>query len=175
MSATHMRTSAAHIRAAGGLEAFIRRLEGQPSLRTHITAKRPGEKTQRKRKATLPACPTEDQEQAVVIAWAEAMQHCYPPLARLHHVPNGGDRHKAVAAKLVAQGVKSGVPDLCLPVARRGYHGLYVEMKRTTGGRVSENQKAWLDSLNAEGYRAVICRGAAEAIREIKNYLGVSV
>ena len=43
----------------------------------------------------------------------------YPAAAKLiYHVPNGGHRHKLVASKLKEQGVKAGVPDLVLPMAR---------------------------------------------------------
>jgi hypothetical protein len=35
--------------------------------------------------------------------------------------------------KLKAEGVRAGVADLCLPAARRGYHGLYIEMKSEEG------------------------------------------
>ena len=36
----------------------------------------------------------------------------------MFRIPNGGSRHPAEAARLKAQGVKAGVPDLCIPVAR---------------------------------------------------------
>ena len=71
----------------------------------------------------------EDLEQAALISWAEAYERIYPELALLYHIPNGGKRDRIVAAKLKAQGVKPGVPDLCLPVPRGKYHGLYIEMK----------------------------------------------
>ncbi len=44
-------------------------------------------------------------------------------------MPNGGKRDKATAAVLKRQGVKAGVPDIMLPAARAGYHGLYIELK----------------------------------------------
>lgn len=80
--------------------------------------------------------PTEAQEQITLFSWA-AVQ-AIPELALLYHIPNGGSRHKAEAARLRAEGVRSGVPDLCLPVPRGGCHGLYIELKRLRGGRLSE-------------------------------------
>lgn len=171
--------TAADIRAAGGLESFTRTVAGQSALGAgRILAVREGAKkarssTAQRCRAKLPNEPTEEQEQATVMAWAARNERRYPALSLLHHIPNGGLRHKATAAKLIAQGVKSGVPDLCLPVPCRGYHGLYVEMKRRTRGKVSESQQWWLDQLKAHGYRAVVCRGADEAIAEITGYLGV--
>ena len=118
-------------------------------------------------------CPTEEQEQAAIFQWAALMQGQYPELRLLHHIPNGGQRNKATAARLKAQGVKPGVPDIFLPVSRRGYHGLYIELKRKKGGQLSEHQKEWLDALFSEGYLAVRCDGADEAIGIIADYLKI--
>lgn len=115
--------------------------------------------------------PTEAQEQSQLFQWAEASAPLFPELALLHHIPNGGFRSKKTAALLKAQGVKAGVPDLCLPVARNGYHGLYIELKRRKGGVKSEAQKGWLDALNAQGYLAVTCPGAVYAMEAIIQYL----
>ena len=115
--------------------------------------------------------PSEEEEQAAVMEWAMLMERQYPELALLFHIPNGADRHPAVAAKLKRQGVKAGVPDLFLPVARGGWHGLFVEMKRQKGGRLSDDQKAWLDALTAEHYLAVRADGAEAACDVIYKYL----
>ena len=80
--------------------------------------------------------PTEADEQIALFEWAALQSGRFPELTLLHHVPNGGSRNKIEAARLRAQGVKSGVPDLCLPVARGGNHGLYIELKRQRGGRI---------------------------------------
>ncbi|MBS3932992.1 MAG: VRR-NUC domain-containing protein [Truepera sp.] len=78
---------------------------------------------------------------------------------------------KATAGKLKAEGVRPGVPDLCLPVPRGPYHGLYLELKRRRGGKLSLIQQTWLDRLTAQGYRTVVAKGASEAIRELERYL----
>ena len=72
---------------------------------------------------------SEATEQERVINWATFYAKDFPELDLLHHIPNGGSRNQLEAANLKRQGVKAGVPDLCLPVARNGKHGLYVEMK----------------------------------------------
>lgn len=112
----------------------------------------------------------ESEEQTAIIEWANIMQHRVPELALLYHVPNGGSRNVVEAKRLKAQGVKSGVPDLVLPVARGKYHGLYIELK-TLRGRVSDTQKQWLDALRNQGYAAIVCRSADEAIAMIAKYL----
>lgn len=89
----------------------------------------------------------------------------------LHAIPNGGYRNKKTAADMKAEGVKSGVPDIFLPYPLGQYHGLYIEMKRTQGGKLSDNQKTWLEYLNAQGYLAVVCRGFEQARDIIINYL----
>lgn len=113
---------------------------------------------------------TEDGEQQAVIEWAEANKGNHPELALLHHIPNGGHRNKATAARLQRLGVKSGVPDLFLPVARAGFHGLYVELK-TRDGKVTANQREWLEKLNAQGYCARACFGSLAATELIDLYL----
>lgn len=89
----------------------------------------------------------------------------------LYHIPNGGKRGKAEAIRFKAEGVKAGVPDICLPVARGEWHGLYIELKRREGGRVSAEQTQWLEALMREGYCTAICRGWEEAQRMILRYL----
>lgn len=104
--------------------------------------------------------PLEAEEQRVLMSWAdlEAQRH-HPELNWLFHVPNGGLRNKATAGKLRAEGVKSGVPDVCLPVARGGWHGLYIELKRRKGGRLSDEQREWIGFLESQGYRVCVCAG----------------
>src|SRR5699024_10256580 len=77
---------------------------------------------------------TEHDEQVQLIRWAGLARGAYPALRWLHAVPNGGARNIVVARKLKAEGVQRGVPDLCLPVPRGPYHGLYIELKRAGGG-----------------------------------------
>lgn len=71
-----------------------------------------------------------------------------------------------------AAGVKPGVPDMFLPVAREGCHGLYIELKRRDGGRVSTEQTAWMEALARQGYKTALCHGWDAAREEIQRYLG---
>lgn len=113
--------------------------------------------------------PSESDEQKALFEWAALGQ--YPDLALMYHIPNGGLRSKATASKLKAEGVKPGVPDICLPVPRKGYHALYIELKRRYGGRVSADQRFWIDELNLQGNFAVVCQGWSEARKVIEYYL----
>ena len=103
--------------------------------------------------------PTEEQEQISVIEWRDLMVNRFPELRLLIHVPNGGWRSKSEAVRLQRMGVKPGVSDLFLPVARGGYHGIWIE--------------AWLDDMNAEGYLALRADGAEQACDQLFKYLTV--
>ena len=115
--------------------------------------------------------PTESQEQRCLFEWAALQKGKHPELGLLYAVPNGSFRHKATAGRLKAEGVKAGVPDVVLPVARGNFHGLYIELKRQKNSQTSDAQKDWIDALNAQGYLAIICRGWAEASDAIMQYL----
>lgn len=117
--------------------------------------------------------PTESQEQVTLITWAYMVRGQYPELQWLFHVGNGGVREPRAAERLKKEGVRPGVPDLILMLPRGVYHGLAIEMKRQDGGRLSKEQKAWLENLNSNGYRAVVCKGFEEARREILDYLSL--
>lgn len=114
---------------------------------------------------------SEDAEQAALFEWAALKQSQFPELALLFHVPNGGKRDAITACKLKRQGVKAGVPDLVLPVARGGYHGLFIELKRKDGGAASKEQEKWIIALEAQGYSAGVCHGWESAAHVLQRYL----
>lgn len=122
---------------------------------------------------TLRAKPVdrEGQEQAALMRELELR---YPAVFELmYHVPNGGHRVKAVAGKLKAQGVKAGIPDLVLTMARGGFFGLYIEFKATppNDAPISFSQHTRIRKLNEQGYLAVVCRGHFDTIEQIRAYL----
>ena len=111
--------------------------------------------------------------QVALIKWVRTVKDTHPVLKLLYAVPNGGDRNLRVARKLKAEGVLAGVADLCLPAARRGYHGLYLEMKSEEGVTTKE-QKEFLCGVSAEGYCAVIAQGVDEARATLEWYIGIT-
>lgn len=110
-------------------------------------------------------------EQSLLFQWAEIARIRRPELALLYAIPNGGHRVIAVAKKLKAEGVKSGVPDLCLPVPRGTYHSLYVEMKGGPTGRVKPAQAQWHSGLRAQGHAVRVCYSWEAARDVIMQYL----
>ena len=123
--------------------------------------------------------PSEHQEQTelfhALAAWATENH-----LAALAYaIPNGGYRAKKTATMLRDEGVKAGVPDICWPVPRGKYHGMYIEMKRrehrnSAGRKVkpmpSAEQREWISALRAQGYFVVVARGCDEALEQMKHY-----
>ena len=114
--------------------------------------------------------PSEEQEQTALFEWAYQWQPRYPELRWLYASMNGILTNAAFGAKLKRLGRRKGIPDVCLPVARGKWHGLYIEMK-TREGQVSIEQKECLAFLQNQGYCALVCRSAKTAEEMIVNYL----
>ncbi len=116
--------------------------------------------------------PTEHEEQVALFQWAEGSG--IEKLALMTAIPNGGYRHPATAAMLKKEGVQAGYPDILLDVARGGYHGYRLELKRSDhSNHPTQEQKEWIERLRAQGYRVDVCYGCEEAIAAILEYLGI--
>ena len=123
----------------------------------------------------------EHENQVFLFQWAKLNERKYPELALLFAIPNGGARHIVVAQKLKREGVKSGVPDICLPVSCGKYHALYVELKRpaatlkngepSKAKKTTSEQDGWHARLRAVGNRVECCYGWQAAVNVIKKYL----
>lgn len=93
----------------------------------------------------------------------------------LHAVPNGGDREAWVGAKMKAEGVKKGVPDMFLPIPIGMYAGLVIELKipkRYTekDGGLSEHQMKWLWRMRDYHYASVVAYGWVAATKALRSY-----
>jgi len=106
--------------------------------------------------------PSEHVEQSLFVQW---FRRSYPNVL-IFAVPNGGARSKATAGKLKVEGVVPGIPDLFVPEWK-----LWIEMKRTKGGVVSNEQLGMIDYLQSVGYRAIVCKGAEDAKAQILEFL----
>lgn len=116
---------------------------------------------------------------------AAVLGHCNPDYrwSLLYAIPNGGKRSAATAGRLKATGVKAGFPDVGLPVALGGFHGLFIELKRKQtmgkrgrligGGSTQAVQETWHIKLQNEGYRVVTCHGWEVAAVAISHYLAL--
>ncbi len=129
-------------------------------------------------KLAPPPLPKEHDEQAAVIQWWRYYSASKKLDERLlFAIPNGtllagSYVERAIQmAKLKAEGLRVGFPDLCLAVLRGGFGALYVEMKRRDGGRTSPAQEDVQLVLMESGYRVVSANWADQAIRAICEYV----
>lgn len=93
----------------------------------------------------------------------------------LFHVPNGGVRDYKTAKEMKVTGVKKGVSDLILPIARGGYFSLYIEFKAggSNARSISGEQVDWLRMMEAKGHATALCHGAQEALDVIEAYMSL--
>lgn len=88
----------------------------------------------------------------------------------LYHIPNEGKRSGRNGRSLVLTGLVCGVADLCLAVGRKGYHAMYVEMKRD-GTYQRASQKQWEAGITKHGNKYVVCRSQEEFSKIVEEYL----
>lgn len=160
--------------------AIARKVEPQ---RTAVATREPpaaGKPHRGNRAASLEA---EHHEQVALINKVRELEPAYPELELLFAVPNGGHRNISVAKKMKAEGVRAGVLDLFLPVARWPHPGCAIEMKaeyryvdpdgqaRTRRGSTSDAQDWWIEKLRAQGWRVEVCYSAGAAMEVLLGYL----
>ena len=116
---------------------------------------------------------SEHTEQAAVFQWAKCREEQYPALNMMFAVPNAGKRSPAVANYYLAEGLKSGVPDIILPVSYQfPYNGLVIEMKDGKN-KPTDKQKQWLEMFDQAGWRTEVCYSYDEAVSVLKDYLKI--
>lgn len=105
--------------------------------------------------------------------------HCskiWPKLSpMMYHIVNesGGTGSAQYGAQLNKLGRKKGVPDWPVMIPSNGYHGLYVELKRSrkVDSSTSKEQKEFLLMAESLGYKCVIAYGYKAALKSIEEYL----
>lgn len=123
--------------------------------------------------------------QSGLFSWAGMQERLVPALKLLHAIPNGAATRRRLKAtpaggvisyspegkKLKREGLKTGIPDVHWPIARDGFHSLYIECKapdkRTD---VSDAQWEKIDQLREEGNCVVIVCTTSDAIAVVKWY-----
>lgn len=114
-------------------------------------------------------------EQNLLAKYKKLDKVLFSAIANGHYQPSPKQR-----AKLKAEGMNSGVPDMILIIpSNRSKLGkpimLWIEMKRLTQGSVSEAQQEWIDGINSiEGnLEAFVCRGGQKAIETYSEFVKV--
>jgi hypothetical protein len=138
---------------------------------------------------TLAKSGTEAAHQTALFAWAALQLQRWPELRWLHHIPNGGSRGDDAKSRAIrgsqmkAQGVRTGVADICLPVRRGVWSGLYIEMKKpsekpvkaTSKGGVSDEQAEFGAFVQSQGFGWIVCYSWEEAAEVLTQYLTYGV
>ena len=104
---------------------------------------------------------SEHYEQVELVNW---FRHTYPDVL-IYAVPNGGNRSASEANALVLEGVEAGIPDLHVPE-----WDLFIEMKRTKGGIVSDEQLAIMNYLTLCGKKCIVGMGFEDAREKIEFF-----
>lgn len=112
----------------------------------------------------------EHNSQVAVVSWAMKAVKRYPELSALYAIPNAAKRSLRLAMYMKAEGMRSGVPDLHLPVPKGKYCGLYIEMKHGKN-KPTDLQLIWHERLRKIGHRVEVCYNSEQAIAVIEEYL----
>jgi hypothetical protein len=104
------------------------------------------------------------------ITFFARLRHFHPSVLAFA-IPNGGKREAREAAKLKNEGVLAGVPDLMVALPKAPHHGLFIEMKRSDGGKVSGEQSKVHEKLRKEGYLVVVAYGVEDAYSAFLDYV----
>ena len=104
-------------------------------------------------------------EEQLCIAFIARLEQYHPEIAELiFHIKNESTTaHKKI-------GVNPGIPDYFLPIARNGYHGLFIEFKKP-GGKLLKDQVEKIALLREQGYKCHIVYGWLEGVQVIEDYL----
>lgn len=115
---------------------------------------------------------SEYDSQVAIFEWARLYEMQYPDLWLLNGSIMGGTGiSPAILNKFKKAGMKKGKPDINLPVARGGYLGLWIELKRKGGPNPTQEQVDWLVRLAQAGHYTVCCKGSHAAISVITAYI----
>jgi hypothetical protein len=117
---------------------------------------------------------TERSEQMALFAWAALSVGMHPELKWMFAIKNAEKGGAIRGSMAKAEGVKSGVSDIFLPVARHNMHGLFIEMKKDDGkkkGKESEDQKEFGIFANNQGFGYVVCYSWWQARDILIQYL----
>jgi hypothetical protein len=121
--------------------------------------------------------PLEKHDQANLYSWCLAQSGRWPELGMIYAIPNAGGftggfkKNRGRVMQMLRQGVRKGVPDLCLPVARGGFHALYLEMKREGEEQPTEDQLLWHKALRAQGNCVIVAVGFVAGCAALTDYL----
>jgi hypothetical protein len=123
---------------------------------------------------------SEHSHQCALFAWARnpATLKKYPALDLLEGSANGVKMSITQAVGMKRAGMLKGSHDITLKVARGGFNGLSIELKKPAEngkakGVLSAEQKWYGARLEQEGWSVHVCWGWGSARDVIENYLSL--
>ena len=152
-------------RGDAGARVLRAKMRGKKQIRLSLEEYR----QRPERRASRPGRAEHD-AQAAVFARLRLHEKRHPELALIFAVPNGGKRGPRERAEKKAEGLKAGVSDIAVPIARRGYCGAFIEMKRP-GEKATPEQLAFQEGVRQENYATKICYSVDEAVKFLNWYL----
>ena len=111
---------------------------------------------------------SEHQEQ---VALFQALS-LHPECRWIFTTPNGGLRSKTTAVNLVREGLKKGAWDIFIPLARQGFHGMFIEMKYGKN-KLTPEQAEFGEFVSEQGYKTFVSYNWQDAYNAIVEYMGL--
>lgn len=110
---------------------------------------------------------TAPSEHKIQVALLDYLVYAARPEIHYFAIPNQGNRHIRNATKMKAEGVRSGVADLCfmLPNGRAAW----LEMKKP-GGSMSDTQKQFRDRAQSLGHFWALAKSVDEALEHLTKW-----
>lgn len=108
----------------------------------------------------------ENQQGNAVVEWCDLKKI---PIVKIQ---NEGIRNYLLDKK---RGIRKGFPDFFIPLVHPPYTGLFIELKKNKGSKVSKSQREWLFTLNSSSYLGVIAYGQDHMISIISMYMSLKI
>jgi hypothetical protein len=140
----------------------------------------------RRKKGEAAAAPVvrkirESDIQTTFMRWLEGVPAPGQPGRKLsdfaYSIPNGIWIPAPVKLKIMIimtmrrQGLKKGVPDVCIDLPLHAWHGCRLEIKRDATSQIQPEQIEWLTRLRAAGFFCELCAGLGAATAAVGRYL----
>lgn len=120
--------------------------------------------------AIEPGRPSETEIMNAYFDWVGWKMNQKPLYSLIYSVKNEGKRSWFYGTQLVRSGLRSGIPDVCIPIPTRDYGAAYLEFK-TLDGQVSPMQKVWLSKLKRVSNYVGVVKGLDHAKEVTESYM----
>ena len=118
-------------------------------------------------------CPLEKEEQINFVDFCKSQNITVISTQNGFKMPKNAFNWAAYSNSLKRLGLSKGFPDLIVLARNKSqtHEVLFIEMKRQKGGRVSPEQKEWIERLDNDGYCVGVAKGFESAVKILEKYL----